>query len=74
MTGSPPAGVATLADDRPDIERALYEMVELQWQIDKGDRRIKRRRLSTMAVEYATDVWIPKTAQKTVCGLRRLVA
>lgn len=66
-------GASKLAEARPDVEHAIGEMVTLQWQIDSGDRRIKSARLSSMAVQYETGLWIPKTAHRTLCGLRRLL-
>lgn len=71
MGATPATGAVKLETDRPDVALAISEMVTLQWQIDTGDRRIKSAKLSSMAVEYETGLWIPKTAEAILRGLRR---
>ncbi len=68
------SGALRLAVDRPDVELAIYEMVVLQWQIDKRDRTVKSGSVAGFgAVQYGIDQWMPKTAHQTVVQLRPLV-
>lgn len=68
-----PTDEPKLEDERPDVERAIEEMVTLQWQIDSSDRTIRSEKIDSVAVQYEHGLWIPKSAYRTLRGLRRLV-
>lgn len=73
MGETPAAGTTALAVAQPEVELAIQRMVELQWQIQAGDQRVRRAKLEGMALEIDTGVWIPKTAERVAAGLKRPV-
>ncbi len=70
-TGTLPTGAVTLAEGAPRLQQALSSMVELSFQIQSGDRRIKTARLSSMSVTYELGKPVPEDALLVLNSLKR---